>query len=74
MYDVLARHSYVEEGEGERVGEVQSTLLHLVQRSPKCAMKSYGFGFLPSLGALAEAATGLGFQKSGSALIHSSCT
>ncbi len=60
--------------EGERAGRIASTLSHPVQRSPKFAIKSYGFGFLLSAGALAEAAAGLGFQNAGSALIHSSCT
>jgi hypothetical protein len=60
----------VEEGEGERVGEVQAHSPTLSSDHRNGAMKSYGFGFLPS----AEAAMGLGFQKSGSALIHSSCT
>jgi hypothetical protein len=36
--------------------------------------KSYGFGFFSSADAFAEVTIGLGFQKEGSALIHSSCT
>jgi hypothetical protein len=65
---------YVEEGEGERVGKVQARSHTLSGDHRNWTMKFYGFGFLPSPGALAEGATGLGFQKFGSALIHSSCT
>lgn len=65
---------YVEEGEGERVGKVQAHSHTLSGDHRNWTMKFYGFGFLPSPGALAEEATGLGFQKFGSALIHSSCT
>jgi len=65
---------YVEEGEGERVGKVQTHSHTLSRDHRNWTRKFYGFGFLPSPAALAEGATGLGFQKFGSALIHSSCT